>query len=234
LFSLDSARDDNLVFPIWVVTFPYFQYSILSMSLAFDLILFYDKSLMNSIDLREIKLSSETKFKGNLLHVVRDVVQLPNGQKSIREGIKHPGAVVIIPFLNTSTLIMERQFRYYPNEIFYELPAGKTDPGEDFLTTGKRELLEETGYTAKTWTFISHLYPAIGYADEKMAVYAASDLTIKEIDRDEDEFLEIIEMPLDKAMEMLRRGEITDAKTMVGLFWAEKLARGDWKAHVRS
>jgi len=206
----------------------------LSMSLAFDLILFYDKSLMNSIDLREIKLSSETKFKGNLLHVVRDVVQLPNGQKSIREGIKHPGAVVIIPFLNTSTLIMERQFRYYPNEIFYELPAGKTDPGEDFLTTGKRELLEETGYTAKTWTFISHLYPAIGYADEKMAVYAASDLTIKEIDRDEDEFLEIIEMPLDKAMEMLRRGEITDAKTMVGLFWAEKLARGDWKAHVRS
>jgi ADP-ribose pyrophosphatase len=204
------------------------------MSLAFDLILFYDKSLMNSIDLREIKLSSETKFKGNLLHVVRDVVQLPNGQKSIREGIKHPGAVVIIPFLNTSTLIMERQFRYYPNEIFYELPAGKTDPGEDFLTTGKRELLEETGYTAKTWTFISHLYPAIGYADEKMAVYAASDLTIKEIDRDEDEFLEIIEMPLDKAMEMLRRGEITDAKTMVGLFWAEKLARGDWKAHVRS
>ena len=201
-------------------------------TLAFMPDAFYAKSLMNSKELREIKISSETKFKGNLLHVVRDEVKLPNGKTSVREGIKHPGAVVIIPFLNTTTLIMERQFRYYPNEIFYELPAGKTDAGEDFLTTGKRELLEETGYTASTWTFISHLYPAIGYADEKMAVYAASDLTMQEIDRDEDEFLEIIEMPLDKAMEMLRRGEITDAKSMVGLFWAEKLASGDWKAHV--
>ncbi len=186
---------------------------------------------MNSKNLREIKLSSETIFKGKLLHVVRDEVQLPNGKISIREGIKHPGAVVIIPFLNESTLIMERQYRYYPNEIFYELPAGKTDRGEDFLTTGKRELLEETGYEAKTWTFISHLYPAIGYADEKMAIYAASDLTMRQVNRDEDEFLEIIEIPLNKALEMLRRGEITDAKTMVGLFWAEKLVTGEWKAH---
>ena len=194
---------------------------------------FYAKSLMNSKNLREIKLSSETKFRGKLLHVVRDEVQLPNGKTSIREGIKHPGAVVIIPFLNATTLIMERQYRYYPNEIFYELPAGKTDPGEDFLTTGKRELLEETGYVAKKWTFISHLYPAIGYADEKMAVYAAHHLTMEKIDRDEDEFLEIIEMPLDEAMDMLRRGDITDAKTMVGLFWAEKLAKGDWKAYAR-
>ncbi len=194
---------------------------------------FYAKSLMTSRELREIKLSSETKFRGKLLHVVRDEVQLPNGKTSIREGIKHPGAVVIIPFLNATTLIMERQYRYYPNEVFYELPAGKTDPGEDFLTTGKRELLEETGYVAKKWTFISHLYPAIGYADEKMAVYAAHDLTMEKIDRDDDEFLEIIEMPLDEAMDMLRRGEITDAKTMVGLFWAEKLAKGDWKAYAR-
>jgi len=187
---------------------------------------------MNSKDLREIKLSSETKFKGKLLHVVRDEVQLPNGKTSIREGIKHPGAVVIIPFLNETTVIMERQYRYYPNDIFYELPAGKTDRGEDFLTTGKRELLEETGYIAKTWTFISHLYPAIGYANEKMALFAARDLSMQQIDRDEDEFLEIIEMPLSQAMEMLRRGEITDAKTMVGLFWAEKLARGEWGTDV--
>ena len=172
-------------------------------------------------------------FKGNLLHVVRDIVELPNGKTSVREGIKHPGAVVIIPFLDKDTLIMERQFRYHPNEVFYELPAGKTDPGEDFLTTGKRELLEETGYEAEKWTFISHLYPTIGYADEKMAVYLATDLTLKAIDRDEDEFLEIIEMPISQAMEMLRRGEITDAKTMVGLFWAEKIAREEWEAYAR-
>lgn len=188
---------------------------------------------MNSKDLHETKLSSETKFKGRLLHVVRDKVRLPNGKTSIREGILHPGAVVVIPFLHKDTLIMERQFRYYPNKVFYELPAGKIDPGEDFLSAGKRELLEETGYVAESWTFLSHLYPAIGYANEKMGVFAARDLNLKEIDRDEDEFLEIIEMPLNQAMEMLRRGEITDAKTMVGLFWAEKLAKGEWEPYAR-
>ena len=188
---------------------------------------------MKKSELRETKISSETMFKGNLLHVTRDQVELPNGKHSLREGIHHPGAVVIVPFLDEKTLIMERQYRYYPDQIFYELPAGKTDPGEDFLATGMRELLEETGYEAKTWSFLSHLYPAIGYADEKMAVFAARDLNLKQIDRDEDEFLEIIEMPLKTAMAMLRCGEITDAKTMVGLFWADKLASGEWEPHAR-
>ncbi|NQV15642.1 NUDIX hydrolase [bacterium] len=187
---------------------------------------------MKSTDLGETKITSETIFKGQLLHVTRDEVLLPNGKTSVREGILHPGAVVVVPFLNEKTLIMERQYRYFPDRVFYELPAGKTDPGEDFLTTGKRELLEETGFEAEKWTFLSHLYPAIGYADEKMTVYAAQDLSFRGIDRDQDEFLEIIEMPLNEAMEMLRRGEITDAKTMVGLFWAEKLARGEWEPHV--
>jgi ADP-ribose pyrophosphatase len=184
---------------------------------------------MNPDQLRESKISSETMFKGKLLHVVRDEVLLPNGRTSMREGILHPGAVVVVPFLNETTLIMERQYRYYPNDVFFELPAGKTDPGEDFLTTGKRELLEETGYEAKDWTFLSHLYPAIGYANEKMAIFAARNLTLKQTNRDSDEFLEIIEMPLDEAMALLRHGKITDAKTMVGLFWAEKLARGEWE-----
>lgn len=187
---------------------------------------------MNSKELRETQLTTETIFQGKLLHVVRDEVKLPNGKTSVREGIKHPGAVVVIPFLDEHTLIMERQYRYYPDEIFYELPAGKTDRGEDFLTTGKRELLEETGYTAQEWTFISHLYPAIGYADEKMAIYAARGLQLGAVDRDEDEFLEILEVPISEALEMLRQGRITDAKTMVGLFWAEKLAKGEWKPNV--
>jgi len=187
---------------------------------------------MKKPELRESKISSETVFKGKLLHVTRDQVELPNGRQGIREGIHHPGAVVIVPFLDEKTLIMERQYRYYPDRVFYELPAGKTDPGENFLATGKRELLEETGYEADTWIFLSHLYPAIGYADEKMAIYAARDMTLKQIDHDDDEFLEIIRIPLDTAMKMLRRGEITDAKTMVGLFWAEKLASGEWEPHA--
>jgi ADP-ribose pyrophosphatase len=188
---------------------------------------------MKKSDLVETKISSETVFKGGLLHVTRDEVLLPNGKTSIREGILHPGAVVIIPFLDESTLIMERQYRYMPDQVFYELPAGKVDPGEEFLTTGKRELLEETGYEANSWKFLSYLHPAIGFADEKMAVYAAYDLTLNKTDRDHDEFLEVIEMPLDRAMDMLRRGEITDAKTMVGLFWAEKLQSGEWEPYAK-
>jgi len=180
-----------------------------------------------------MKISSETVFQGKLLHVTRDEVRLPNGKTTVREGIIHPGAVVIIPFLDEDTLIMERQFRYVPNQLFYELPAGKTDPGEDYLSTGKRELLEETGYAARSWTFISHLHPAIGYADEKMALFVARDmLKSRSASRDSDEFLEVMEVPLQDAMEMLRKGEITDAKTMVGLFWAEKLSRGEWEPHA--
>jgi len=187
---------------------------------------------MKKINLREFKLNSETIYQGKLLHVVKDEVRLPDGRTSIREGIHHQGAVVVIPLLDAETVIMERQYRYMPDQIFYELPAGKIDPGEDFLTTGKRELLEETGYTAARWTFISHLYPAIGYADEKMAIYLAEELTFSETDRDADEFLEVLQMPLVKALELLRRGQITDAKTMVGLFWADKLSRGAWDPRV--
>lgn len=184
---------------------------------------------MKNSNLTEKQLSRETIFKGRLLHVVRDEVELPNGHPTTREGILHPGAVVIIPFLDEKTLIMERQYRYMPDQVFIELPAGKLDSGEEHLATGKRELLEETGYVAENWQFLNYLYPAIGFADEQMALYAARDLSFQGIDRDDDEFLEIIEIPLDDALEMVRRGEISDAKTMVGLFWAEKLVKGEWE-----
>lgn len=183
---------------------------------------------MKKIDLRETRLKSETVFKGELLHVIRDEVRLPDGRTSVREGIHHPGAVVILPFLNDTTLIMERQYRYMPDMIFYEVPAGKRDPGEDFLASAQRELEEETGYVAATWKFLTHLYPAIGFADEKMAVFAAYDLSLRETNRDHDEFLEIIEMPIPEALEMMKKGEISDGKSMVALFWAEKLMKGEW------
>ncbi|MCF7807660.1 MAG: NUDIX hydrolase [Candidatus Marinimicrobia bacterium] len=184
---------------------------------------------MKNLNLTEKRLSRETVFKGRLLHVVRDEAELPNGHLTTREGILHPGAVVIIPFLDEKTLIMERQYRYMPDQIFIELPAGKLDPGEEHLMTGKRELLEETGYVAEKWEFLNYLYPAIGFADEQMALYSARDLSFQGINRDEDEFLEIIEVPLSEALEMVRAGEISDAKTMVGLFWAEKLVKGEWE-----
>jgi len=184
---------------------------------------------MKKSKLREKRLATETVFKGRLLHVVRDEVELPNGKKTTREGILHPGAVVVIPFLDEETLIMERQYRYMPDQVFLELPAGKLDPGEDTLSCAQRELLEETGYKAEHWQSLTKLYPAIGFADEEMGLFAARALTLVGTNPDPDEFLEIVEIKLTDALQMIRTGEISDAKTMVGLFWAEKLVRGEWE-----
>lgn len=183
---------------------------------------------MTKIDLTEKQLNTHVIYDGSLLHVRKDDVVLPNGAESSREYLLHPGAVVIIPFRDENTIIMERQFRYPVGKVFYELPAGKIDPGEDYLTTGQRELLEETGYSAARWELLTTIHPAVGYSNEKMALYAAYELTQNEIHRDHDEFLEIVEISLTAAMHLLREGEITDAKTMVGLFWAEKLMKGEW------
>lgn len=188
---------------------------------------------MTKNDLTETQLDSRIIFDGVLLHVRKDRVKLPNGKESTREYLMHPGAVVVIPFLDEKTLIMERQYRYPVGQIFYELPAGKTDPGEDYLTTGKRELLEETGYSADRWEMLTTIHPAVGYSNEKMALYAAYDLTHTSIKRDDDEFLEIVKLPLNDALELMRAGKITDAKTMVGLFWAEKLQKGEWTRESR-
>jgi ADP-ribose pyrophosphatase len=179
-------------------------------------------------DLTETELSSETVFQGSLLHVKRDQVRLPNGNETGREYIVHPGAVLVIPVLDDGRLVFERQFRYPLQKIFIELPAGKIDPNEDTLLTGQRELLEETGYTAREWRYLAALHPCIGYSDEIIHIYLASGLQEGEHSRDHDESLEVFTLTLEDAMQALRRGEITDGKTMIALFWAEKHLAGNW------
>ena len=179
-------------------------------------------------DLTETCISSETLVKGSLLHAKRDKVRLPNGNESAREYIVHPGAVLVIPLLDDGRLVMERQFRYPLQRTFIELPAGKIDPEEDILETGKRELLEETGYTARHWQFLTTLHPCIGYSSEAIHIYLARDLALGEHKRDEDECLEIFTMSLPEAMQAMRRGQISDGKTMIALFWAEKHLSGLW------
>lgn len=173
-------------------------------------------------DLTETCISSEMFVKGNMLNAKRDIVKLPNGAESYREYVTHPGAVLVIPILANGNLVMERQYRYPMQQAYWELPAGKIDPNEPILETGKRELLEETGYVAAKWDYVTELHPCIGYSNEVIHIFVARDLTFQGSKLDEDEHLEIVNIPLPLLMQAMKNGEITDGKTMVALFWADK------------
>ena len=180
------------------------------------------------LDLTETTLSSKNVYDGELLHVRADQARLPDGKVAVREYIKHPGAVVIIPLLSNGELVLERQYRYPLHREFYELPAGKIDAGEDPLNCAQRELLEETGYTAESWRYITTLHPCIGYSDEKLIYYLAEGLAFKGASLDDGEYLEVFTLPLAAALDWVREGKITDNKTVSGLLWADKMLRGEW------
>jgi ADP-ribose pyrophosphatase len=182
----------------------------------------------HSPDLTETTVSSRNVYDGELLHVRADHARLPDGKVAVREYITHPGAVVIIPLLDNGELVLERQHRYPLHRDFYELPAGKIDRGEDPLQCAQRELLEETGYSAKKWRYITTLYPCIGYSDEKLLYYLAEDLTFTSASLDDGEHLEVFTLTLAAAVDWVRTGKITDNKTVSGLLWAEKVLRGEW------
>lgn len=185
---------------------------------------------MDLNDLTETCLSSIQIQNTRFLEVKRDKVRLPNGNESEREYIVHPGAVLIIPVLENGDLVLERQFRYPLKRVFIELPAGKIDPNEDPLVTGQRELLEETGYIADEWIYLTALHPCIGYSDEVIHIYLARGLHAGQHQRDADEALQIFEASLPECLAMLQRGEITDGKTIIALFWLEKYLQGSWPA----
>lgn len=170
-------------------------------------------------DLTERYLSGELVFDGALLKVRRDAVKLPDGRPAAREYIRHPGAVAIIPLLDDGRLLLERQFRYPHGRDFIEIPAGKLEPGEPHLETAKRELLEETGYTAAQWTRLAVIHTAIAYTDEAIEIYLARELMEGKRQLDEGEFLETFTVPLAEAYAMIQDGRITDAKTVSALLW---------------
>jgi ADP-ribose pyrophosphatase len=182
------------------------------------------------VDLTEHKLERELVFQGRMLKVHRDTVRLPDGNTATREHIYHPGAVAILPVLDSGDIVMERQYRYPLGRDFIELPAGKMEPGEAPLATAKRELREETGYSATHWEFMASIHVAIAYSNERIDLYLARDLTLGKTGLDDEEFLEILTVPPEQAFQWLREGRISDSKTMVGLLMYEKMLAGKREA----
>jgi ADP-ribose pyrophosphatase len=183
-----------------------------------------------NMDLTEKQLDSQVVYDGGFIEVLKDTVLLPDNSTSTREYITHPGAVAMLALLDNGNLVMERQFRYPLHREFIELPAGKIDNGEDILNTAQRELLEETGYVAREWIHLTTAWPCIGYSDERMEYFLARGLTHQGSKLDDGEFLEVFELSLRDAIEWIRLGKITDSKTIVGLFWLDKVLNGNWPA----
>ena len=181
-------------------------------------------------DLTETCIEGASVYRGKLLHVRCDRVRLPDGMEATREYIVHPGAVAMVALLDDGRVVMERQYRYPLGGDLLELPAGKIDPGEDALATAQRELLEETGYVASSWALLTTMEPLAAYSTERIYIYLARGLEHKARSLDEEEFLEVFAEPLSELLDGVRTGRITDAKTQIGLFWAEKVLAGAWTA----
>lgn len=165
----------------------------------------------------EKTISSEMIYKGTILNLRKDKVTVKDGDFSYREIIEHNGGAVAVALTKENEVILVKQFRKPMERDMIELPAGKTEPGEEPIETIKRELKEETGYTANSIKFMAKFNPSVGYTSESLYIYLATELTPGETEFDEHEAIDVIKMPLDEAVEMVVRGDITDGKTMAGL-----------------
>lgn len=169
------------------------------------------------MNLIEKTLSKNYVYKGKIINLRVDEAELPNGRKTKREVVEHPGGVCIAALTEKDELLFVRQFRYPYMKVLLELPAGKINTGEDPLTCGKRELKEETGAIAEGYCSLGNLYPSPGYTGEIIYLYLAKGLSYGDLCPDDDEFLEVERIPLEKAAQMVLNNEITDAKTQIAV-----------------
>ena len=179
-------------------------------------------------NLEEKQLKSKVVFDGNLLHVKSDTILLPNGKESTREYIEHVGAACIVAITDKNEIIVEKQYRYPFHRVITEIPAGKLNfKDEDPLLAAKRELKEETGYTAKTWHYLGTYYPSCAYSDEKIAIYLARDLETGNQNLDDDEFLQVELIPFQEFLNDIFSGKICDGKTQSAVLLAHNFMKQD-------
>lgn len=177
-------------------------------------------------NLNEERLRSEQLVDGKLLKVYRDYVRVPSGEESVREWIDHPGASAVVPLFEDGTTILVRQFRYPPRRVFYEVPAGKLDvKGESPEEVAKRELEEETGWIPGALTHLGSFYPCIGYSNEVIHFYVGEELTESKQALSDGEFIEVVRLPFEEALAMVKRREILDMKSVTALMYAESYVR---------
>ena len=178
--------------------------------------------------LTETRVGSKELLRGHFLHAFRDTVRLPDGTQASREYVIHPGAVMVVAELPDGQLVLERQFRYPVQSVMIEFPAGKLDAGEASLACARRELLEETGYTAKQWARAGVLHPVISYSTEFIDIWFARDLTAGQRQLDQGECLDVFSATADELLQWCRDGSVTDAKTLTGALWLQNVRSGAW------
>ncbi len=178
--------------------------------------------------LRETTTESVELFSGHFLKAQRDTVRLPDGSSASREYVIHPGAVMIVAQLDDGRLVLERQYRHPVRQVMIEFPAGKLDPGEASLACARRELLEETGYTAREWARAGVLHPVISYSTEFIDIWFARGLTAGQRQLDAGEFLDVFTATPAELLDWCARGQVTDAKTLTGLLWLQNVQSGAW------
>lgn len=167
----------------------------------------------------ERTLHEEELYAGRMIQLKKVTVQLPNGKQSTREVVVHPGAVAVLAEPQPGTVILVRQYRKACETSLWEIPAGKLEPGENPDAAAIRELSEETGYQASRVEKIHRFYTSPGFANEVLHVYYATDLVAGDVHLDEDEFVEMERFTKEEVTQMMQRGEINDAKTLVALLW---------------
>jgi len=178
--------------------------------------------------LAEVTVSAEAVWRGRFLDVRSDTVALPNGVHTTREYIVHPGAVMMVPLLPDGRLVMERQYRHPMGRVMLEFPAGKIDAGEAPFACAVRELAEETGYRAAEWARAGILHNAIAYSNEGIEIWFARGLVAGQAQLDAGEFLDVVSHTAAELDAMVAHGEVTDAKTLIGLLWLQKWHDGQW------